>query len=354
MPVRTTEMEVRRCRPRPPFALFFVVLVFATIAGAVVGAALRGTPENRHLAEAAVLAGGEGTADEVQRLAELIRLPFVATLARAQLSEVVDFDPRVSVQPRPELGMVAIRVAATSPELARLFADALAAQSISFNDVVQASGGSAIPLGDFEDGYGAWLSGARTLGPSTGNVVLSLENPRFNDASMEVDCSGSTSCAFSRLVYYPFRVGGRYRFAGWVRGDPGTVVSVAVGAPGDMDTSDIIRLSSLWRRVHVDWVPATDHQFAELRWQADSTSARFSLDGVWMADGAALGTQGVALPTGPSEARIFERQDIPRTLPAVAAGTLDAPTLRAALLGALLGFLTGSVALGLLALLRGR
>lgn len=334
--------------------LAFVVLTLAAVGGAVAGSVLRPTPGNRYTAEAAVLAGNEAPAEEVHRLAGLARLPYVATLARTHLGSLEDFEPLTRIEPRPALGMVAVRVAAPSPELARQFADALAMQTVAFDFALRAATGSAIPLGDFEDGYWAWLSGPRSLGPNTGNIQLSVDQPRFNRAAIDVDCAGLESCGFSRLVYYPFRAGARYRFGGWVRGDAGAEVSIAVGVAGDVTISEPVTIGSRWRRVVQDWVPAVDRQFAELRWQAAPSSTRFSLDGVWLADSSAVQARVGSLPAGPNEARIFEQDDMPRTLVAVAAGSAESPTLRAALAGALLGLLGGSVVLALIALLRRR
>jgi hypothetical protein len=318
------------------------------VAGAVAGASLKTTPANRHVAKAAVVAGGSGSPADVRRLAELVRLPYVPMLARQQLGESSSFDPEVSIEPEPELGMIVIRVAATSPEVARLFADALAGQVLSFRDVVQGTKGTAIPLGDFEDGFGPWLVGPRTLGPSTGNIRLSLDNPRFNEAALEVNCSRNDACGFSRLVQYPFRAGARYRFVGWTRGDFSRDVALIVGVADDTVESDVT-LRERWQRHVVDWIPARDYQAAEVRWQAASNVGSFFLDGTWMADGAAFQNAGVPFPQGPSEAAVFSRADAPRALPAVAAGSIDAQTPRAAAVGALMGFLAGCIVLGLAA-----
>jgi hypothetical protein len=351
--VRLDEAPPARRRAAIPFTVAFLVLAFGTIAGAVAGAALRPTPANRHVAEAAVVAAGAGSSVEVRRLAGLIGLPYVHTLARAQLGEQPGFQPDVSIEQRPELGMVAIRVSAGASEVARLFADALASQAIAFRDVVTGTKGAAIPLGDFEEGYGGWIGGPRTLGATTGNITLALDDPRFNDAAVDVNCEGSNPCGFSRLVHYPFRSGVRYQFVGWAQGDAGDELELAVGVPGDTAASELT-LSSRWRRVAVSWVPGLDHQSAELRWQASAGVEGFSLDGVWMADAAAFLSAGSPFPSGPAEAAVFRERDVPRAFPAVDAGTVESRTLRAALLGALLGLLGGSVALGLLVVSRRR
>jgi hypothetical protein len=324
--------------------------------GAAIGVASYSKPDSRFRAEATIAVRRDavntgaisGAQLQVGQFAAAAMVPEVIEMARA-----ITHSPRTAseiargttVVVRPGAHLVQIGVRDASEAAASALASALARTAVNYVRVrafLAPSGTTS--LGAFEDPGGRPWGGVtsrfatppRDMRPTPGSA-------RFGSGKLQVTCPANRPCGASTRLYGSFRKGTTYTAEGWIRSRESRVgIRLVLGmTPTNRAVSPARRLRPEWRRIRVSWTPRRHAVWTDVVFRTASADRHpFELDGVVL-----LGQPrrvGLAPPAS--------------LVSSVAFIDTHRSVVRAALIGALGGFVValGAVSLAWLARRRGR
>jgi hypothetical protein len=312
------------------------------VAGAALFSALHPAPRDAYEAAGTIVipAGREAPQVEVRtrQAAELLRQPNVVgeALERAlQASEPERALRGLSVEPRPDAGVVRFSVRAATAATATRLAEELGRVAVQALQRGHATGerfGLRV-AGDFEVDLNGWGPTGQDEGLARVGLV---PGGRYGGGALRFLCEAAEGCGVARVIEGRFPAGRPVSLSAWVRGRRPSNVLLALGSAdrNDRELREAF-VDESWRRLAVSWTPREAESRISLAVaNAGPGLADADVDGVILVD------EGAPL-TEAAERRLFAERGFAYATGVRIVSSRTGSTLSWAAIGAVVGLLVG-------------